>query len=190
MSIVNSLIKIFVGDKAKKDIKAIEPIVAKIKTYAADLEKVSNDELRAKTIEFKQRIGQARAKWDEKIADLQQQADQTEDIDKKEDFYTEIDKLNVEAYEVSEKTLNELLAEAFAVMKETARRFSQNETIEVTATPFDRELSATKTYVSLQGDKAIWKNSWDAAGKAVTWDMVHYDVQLIGGIALHQGQNC
>ncbi|AEK23677.1 Protein translocase subunit secA [Capnocytophaga canimorsus Cc5] len=188
MSIVNSLIKIFVGDKAKKDIKAIEPIVAKIKTYAADLEKVSNDELRAKTIEFKQRIGQARAKWDEKIADLQQQADQTEDIDKKEDFYTEIDKLNVEAYEVSEKTLNELLAEAFAVMKETARRFSQNQTIEVTATPFDRELSATKTYVSLQDDKAIWKNSWDAAGKAVTWDMVHYDVQLIGGIALHQGK--
>ncbi|MDO5106423.1 preprotein translocase subunit SecA [Capnocytophaga sp.] len=188
MSIVNSLIKIFVGDKAKKDLKAIQPIVQKIKTYASHLEAISNDELRAKTIEFKEKIKNARAEFDAKIFDLQQQANQTEDIDKKEDLYTEIDKLSNEAYQASEKTLNEILPEAFAVVKETARRFATNQTLTVTATPYDRELSATQNYVTLEEDKAIWKNSWDAAGKEVTWDMVHYDVQLIGGIALHQGK--
>lgn len=188
MSIVNSLIKIFVGDKAKKDLKSIQPIVEKIKAYAQQLEAVSNDELRAKTIEFKQKIQTARAEIDAKIFDLQQQANQTEDIDKKEDLYTEIDKLSSEAYQVSEKTLNEILPEAFAVVKETSRRFANNETLTVVATPYDRELSAVKSYVTIEGDNAIWKNSWDAAGKEVTWDMVHYDVQLIGGIALHQGK--
>ncbi len=188
MSIVNSLIKIFVGDKAKKDLKSIQPIVEKIKAYAQQLEAVSNDELRAKTIEFKQKIQTARAEIDAKIFDLQQQANQTEDIDKKEDLYTEIDKLSSEAYQVSEKTLNEILPEAFAVVKETSRRFANNETLTVVATPYDRELSAVKSYVTIEGDNAIWKNAWDAAGKEVTWDMVHYDVQLIGGIALHQGK--
>ncbi|MFK8297854.1 preprotein translocase subunit SecA [Capnocytophaga cynodegmi] len=188
MNIVNSLIKIFVGDKAKKDLKTIQPIVEKIKAYASQLENISNDELRAKTIEFKEKIKGARAEIDAKIFDLQQQANQTEDIDKKEDLYTEIDKLNTEAYEVSEKTLNDILPEAFAVVKETSKRFANNQTLTVTATPYDRELSATKSYVSLDEDRAIWKNSWDAAGKEVTWDMVHYDVQLIGGIALHQGK--
>ncbi len=188
MNIVNSLIKIFVGDKAKKDLKAIQPIVEKIKAYAQQLEAVSNDELRAKTIEFKQKIQTARAEIDAKIFDLQQQANQTEDIDKKEDLYTEIDKLSSEAYQVSEKMLNEILPEAFAVVKETSRRFANNETLTVVATPYDRELSAVKSYVTIEGDNAIWKNSWDAAGKEVTWDMVHYDVQLIGGIALHQGK--
>ena len=188
MSIVNSLIKIFVGDKAKKDLKAIQPIVEKIKAYAQQLEVVSNDELRAKTIEFKQKIQNARAEIDAKIFDLQQQANQTEDIDKKEDLYSEIDKLNTEAYQVSEKTLNEILPEAFAVVKETSRRFANNESIVVSATPYDRELSATKSYVVIDGDNATWKNSWNAAGKDVTWDMIHYDVQLVGGIALHQGK--
>lgn len=188
MNIVNSLIKIFVGDKAKKDIKEIQPIVDKIKSYASEFERLTNDELRNKTVEFKKRIQDAKADIDTKIIELQQQADQTEDIDKKEDFYTEIDKLNDQAYEVSEKALNDLLPEAFAVMKETARRFATNETLTVTANPFDRELSATKSYIDIDEDKAIWQNSWDAAGKEVTWDMIHYDVQLIGGIALHQGK--
>ncbi len=188
MSIINSLIKIFVGDKAKNDLKAIQPIVEKIKNYAGQLENISNDQLRAKTITFKEKIKEARANFDNKIADLQAQANATDDIDKKEDLYTEIDKLTSEAYQASEKVLNDILPEAFATMKETARRFANNETIEVTATERDRELSAFHDYVTINGDKAIWKNHWDAAGKDVTWDMVHYDVQLIGGIALHQGK--
>lgn len=188
MSIINSLIKLFVGDKAKNDLKSIQPLVEKIKAYAAELEHISNDELRGKTIAFKEKIKEARAAFDTQIADLQTQANATEDIDKKEDLYTEIDKLSAEAYQASEKVLNDILPEAFATMKETARRFATNETISVTATPRDRELSATHDYVTIEGDKAIWKNHWDAAGKDVTWDMVHYDVQLIGGIALHQGK--
>ena len=188
MSIINSLIKLFVGDKAKNDLKSIQPLVEKIKAYAAELEHISNDELRGKTIAFKEKIKEARATFDTQIADLQAQANATEDIDKKEDLYTEIDKLSAEAYQASEKVLNDILPEAFATMKETARRFATNETISVTATPRDRELSATHEYVTIEGDNAIWKNHWDAAGKDVTWDMVHYDVQLIGGIALHQGK--
>ena len=188
MSIINSLIKLFVGDKAKNDLKSIQPLVEKIKAYAAELEHISNDELRGKTIAFKEKIKEARAAFDTQIADLQAQANATEDIDKKEDLYTESDKLSAEAYQASEKVLNDILPEAFATMKETARRFATNETISVTATPRDRELSATHDYVTIEGDKAIWKNHWDAAGKDVTWDMVHYDVQLIGGIALHQGK--
>ena len=188
MSIINSLIKLFVGDKAKNDLKSIQPLVEKIKAYAAELEHISNDELRGKTIAFKEKIKEARATFDTQIADLQAQANATEDIDKKEDLYTEIDKLSAEAYQASEKVLNDILPEAFATMKETARRFATNETISVTATPRDRKLSATHDYVTIEGDKAIWKNHWDAAGKDVTWDMVHYDVQLIGGIALHQGK--
>ena len=188
MSIINSLIKLFVGDKAKNDLKSIQPLVEKIKAYATELEHISNDELRGKTIAFKEKIKEARATFDAQIADLQAQANATEDIDKKEDLYTEIDKLSAEAYQASEKVLNDILPEAFATMKETARRFATNETISVTATPRDRELSATHDYVTIEGDKAIWKNHWDAAGKDVTWDMVHYDVQLIGGIALHQGK--
>ena len=188
MSIINSLIKLFVGDKAKNDLKSIQPLVEKIKAYATELEHISNDELRGKTIAFKEKIKEARATFDTQIADLQAQANATEDIDKKEDLYTEIDKLSAEAYQASEKVLNDILPEAFATMKETARRFATNETISVTATPRDRELSAAHDYVTIEGDKAIWKNHWDAAGKDVTWDMVHYDVQLIGGIALHQGK--
>ena len=159
MSIINSLIKIFVGDKAKNDLKAIQPIVEKIKTYASQLENISNDELRAKTIEFKQRIKDARAQFDNKIAELEAQANATDDIDAKEDLYAEVDKLNGEAYQASEKALNEILPEAFATMKETARRFANNETITVIATEHDRELSATHDYVTIEGDKAVWKTT-------------------------------
>ena len=149
---------------------------------------MTNDQLRAKTTEFKERIATARKEYEEKIQSLKAQADTTEDIDQKEDFYTEIDKLTDEAYKAGEKVLNDILPEAFAVMKETAQRFVDNSTIEVTAAPYDRELASLKDYVTIEGEKALWKNSWDAAGKAITWDMVHYDVQLIGGIALHQGK--
>ena len=188
MSIINSILKAFVGDKSEKDVKAIQPIITKIKSFENSLQALSNDELRAKTAEFKAKIQQARAEKDNKIISLRQEAELTQDIDAREDIYAEIDRIEKEAYEISEKVLNEILPEAFAVVKETARRFKENTTISVTATPKDRELSATKTYITIEGDNATWANSWNAAGKAITWDMIHYDVQLIGGVVLHQGK--
>ncbi len=188
MGILDSVLKVFVGDKSKKDIKEIQPKVALIKKAEAALEQLSNDELRAKTLEFKTKINDARAKFDEQTKKLNAEADATEDIDKKEDIYQEIDKIKDSIYAATEKTLNEILPEAFAVVKETAKRFTKNASVEVTASTYDRELSASKEYVTLNGDKAIWATSWNAAGKEVKWDMIHYDVQLIGGIALHEGK--
>ena len=188
MSLLNSVIKLFVGDKAKKDVKAIMPLVEKIKTFEAGMEKLSHDELRNKTQEFKDKIKAARADLDREISKLKEEAEASVDIDKNEGIYNEIDRLEEQAYQASEKVLDEILPEAFAVVKETARRFANNTTIAVTASSFDRELSGIKDYVNLEDDKAVWNNSWDAAGKEVTWDMIHYDVQLIGGITLHQGK--
>jgi preprotein translocase subunit SecA len=188
MSFINSIIKAFVGDKSQKDVKALQPYLAKIKTFESALSALSNDELRAKTTFFKEKIKQARAEKDAKIASLKQEAENIEDIDKREDIYVDIDALEKEAYEISEKTLMEILPEAFAVVKETAKRFKENTEIKVTATAKDRELSATRTYITLDGDTSIWSNSWNAAGKQITWDMIHYDVQLIGGMVLHEGK--
>ncbi|SHM46045.1 preprotein translocase subunit SecA [Flavobacterium xinjiangense] len=188
MSFINSIIKVFVGDKSQKDVKALQPYLNKIKTFETSLMSLSNDELRARTTFFKDRIKEARADKDAKIATLKQEVESIEDIDKREDIYVAIDALEKEAYDISEKTLMEILPEAFAVVKETARRFKDNTQIEVTASAKDRELSATKSYITLDGDKAIWANSWSAAGKEITWDMIHYDVQLIGGMVLHEGK--
>lgn len=188
MSFINSILKAFVGDKSQKDVKAIQPIIAKIKSFESSLQALSNDQLRAKTTEFKEKIKQARAEKDAKIEKLKNEVEAIADIDAREDIYVQIDALEKEAYELSEKTLNEILPEAFAVVKETARRFKENAEITVTATPKDRELSASKPYINIQGDNAVWANSWDAAGKAITWDMIHYDVQMIGGVVLHQGK--
>ena len=188
MSFINNILKAFVGDKSQKDVKALQPYLTKIKALESGLNALSNDELRARTAEFKQRIKEARAEKDSRIADLKSEAETTADIDKKDDLYIAIDALEKEAYDISEKTLLELLPEAFAVVKETARRFKENTEIVVTATAKDRELSATKEYITLDGENSIWSNSWNAAGKAITWDMIHYDVQLIGGMVLHQGK--
>jgi len=188
MSFINSILKMFVGDKSQKDVKAIQPIISKIKTFEKELSALSNDELRAKSTYFREKINEARAEKDTKIIALKQEAENTPDIDKREDIYNEIDALEKEAYDISEKVLNDILPEAFAVVKETAKRFKENSTVTVTATPLDRELSATKSYITLDGDKAIWANQWNAAGKEITWDMIHYDVQLIGGVVLHQGK--
>jgi preprotein translocase subunit SecA len=188
MSFINSIIKAFVGDKSQKDVKAIQPLVTKIKGFESSLSALSNDQLRAKTVEFKSKIKQARADKDALIASKKLEAEHTQDIDAREDIYNAIDALEKEAYEISEKVLNEILPEAFAVIKETAKRFKENTTITVTASEKDRELSASKPYIQLVGDQANWANQWDAAGKAITWDMIHYDVQLIGGIVLHQGK--
>src|SRR5690606_4675481 len=137
---------------------------------------------------FKEKIKQARAAKDEAIAQKKLEAEQTEDIDKREDLYIAIDNLEKEAYEISEKVINEILHEAFAVVKETARRFKENTRVEVTVTPTDIEYSATEPYVTIDGDKAYSANPWNAAGKPISWRMNHYDVQLIGGIVLHQGK--
>ncbi len=188
MSFINSILKVFVGDKSQKDVKALQGNITKIKALESALAALSHDELRAKTAYFKDKIKQARAEKDDKIAALRTEVEAIEDIDKREDIYIQIDALEKEAYEISEKTLNEILPEAFAVVKETATRFKDNKELKVTATPKDRELSATKSYISLDGDTAIWANSWSAAGKEITWDMIHYDVQLIGGMVLHNGK--
>ncbi|QXP68211.1 preprotein translocase subunit SecA [Polaribacter sp. AHE13PA] len=187
MNILNSVIKLFVGDKQEKDLKILQPVVENVKKFEIEFSKLSNDALRAKTIEFKERIKIATKEFDTKITELEEEA-KTANIDRQEDIYTEIDTLKDDAYKVSEETLLKIMPEAFAVVKETAKRFVENEQVEVTASAFDRELSAERDNVTLEGDKAFWANSWDASGKAVTWDMVHYDVQLIGGSVLHQGK--
>ncbi|TYA56728.1 preprotein translocase subunit SecA [Formosa maritima] len=188
MTFLDSVLKIFVGDKSKQDVKAIMPIVDKIKTFEAALEALSHDELRAKTDIFKAQIEAARKPHNEQIDALLIKAEATEDIDQREEIYQEIDSIKDSIYEVTEGVLNDILPEAFAVVKETAKRFVNNSEITVTASTYDRELSGEKDYITLDNDQAIWSNSWDAAGKAITWDMVHYDVQLIGGIAMHQGK--
>jgi len=188
MSFLNSVLKIFVGDKSKQDVKAITPIVDKIKTFEKALEALSHDELRAKTLEFKAAIAEAIKPINDQIETLTTEAEANDDIDDREDIYLSIDKLNDEAYAVTQDVLIDILPEAFAVVKETPKRFVNNIEIVVTANTFDRELSGSKAYITLDDEKAIWSNSWDAAGKPITWDMIHYDVQLIGGIALHEGK--
>jgi preprotein translocase subunit SecA len=188
MSFLNSVLKVFVGDKSKKDVKEIQPIVDKIKALEGEFEALSLDELRAKTTSFKAKIAEALKDINKQIKDLEAEADASDDITRNEDIYAEIDALKAKSYEVSEGVLNEILPEAFATVKETAKRFFHNEQLKVKASEYDRELSAEKDYVNLEGDHAIWNNSWDAAGKPVTWDMIHYDVQLIGGVAMHQGK--
>ena len=188
MSILNSVLKVFVGDKSKQDVKAIMPIVKEIKLFEPKVSALSHDELRAKTDEFKSKIQSACAQHKEKIDQLREDINSISDIDQKEELYEEIDQLNDAIYTTTQDVLNTILPEAFAVVKETAKRFVHNTTIKVTANAFDREIGGTKPYVTLEGDHALWANSWDAAGKPITWDMIHYDVQLIGGVAMHQGK--
>ncbi|MEH6512412.1 preprotein translocase subunit SecA [Maribacter arcticus] len=188
MSFINSILKAFVGDKSQKDVKELQPLVDQIKSFESQLESLNHDELRQKTIEFKKIIQDSYKEKTDQIKTLEEEVKNSTDIDKNEDIYTEIDKLKEEAYVISEETLNKLLPEAFAVVKETAKRFVNNETLKVTASEYDRTLSGSNDYVTLEGSDAIWRNSWNAAGKEVIWDMIHYDVQLIGGIAMHQGK--
>ena len=188
MSLINTILKVFVGDKSERDIKEIKPLIEKIKTYESSLSGLSNDELRAKTIYFKEKIQQSRAGQDAKIASYKEEIEKTQDIDKREAIYASIDSLEKEAYDNTEKVLMDILPEAFAVVKETAKRFKENETVVVSASEKDVEFAQNKPYVTIADGKASWANKWSAAGKEVTWDMIHYDVQLIGGIVLHQGK--
>ena len=182
--------KLIGGNKSEKDVKQIEPLVIQINEYFQQYQSLSNDELRAKTIEFKQRIKEFLKDTDAEIESKKQAAEALpeSDIQGRDAIYREVDELKKDRDKEIEKILNEILPEAFAVVKETARRFKENEELISTATDLDRDFSVKKDYIRIEGDKAIYKNSWMAAGNLITWNMVHYDVQLIGGIVLHQGK--
>lgn len=182
------LAKIF-GSKSERDIKAIQPLVVAINEQFSKLSVLSNDELRGKTIQFKEKIASFLADIDSKIAALKADAEGDGlDLHQKTAIYDQVDALGKERDTELEKVLLEILPEAFAVVKETSRRLSENDYLEVTATQFDRDYAARKSNVKIVGDKAQWANRWDAAGTEVVWNMVHYDVQLIGGIVLHSGK--
>ena len=187
---LNILSKILGGNKSEKDVAKIQPYVAKINQFFQQYESLSNDELRNKTVEFKQRIKEHLKDIDAEISGKQQQADDlaASDIHTKDAIYQEVDKLKKERDKQIEVILDKILPEAFAVVKETARRFKENTELVSTATELDRDLSVTKEYVKINGDQSIFQNTWTAAGGKVTWNMVHYDVQLLGGIVLHQGK--
>lgn len=184
------LSKLLGGNKSEKDVKKIMPIVDKIKDFYQQYQSLSNDELRAKTAEFKQRIAAALNEVDGQITSKKKEAEELpeNEIERKDALYHEVDDLKKERDTKIEDILNEILPEAFAVVKETAHRFAENTTIESAATDLDKTLAATRSYIHLEGDKAFFDNHWTAAGAEVTWNMVHYDVQLIGGIVLHQGK--
>ncbi|MVT09731.1 preprotein translocase subunit SecA [Chitinophaga tropicalis] len=182
------LTKLFGGHKSERDIKAIEPLVRQINEAFEKLQSLPVDQLRAKTQEFRQRISVHLSKIDGTISERKTDAETAQNVADKDAIYQEIDKLKKERDTQLEEVLKEILPEAFAVVKETARRFSLNPTITATATPLDRQLAVVKDYVTIEGDNVTWKNSWTAAGNVVTWNMVHYDVQLIGGAVLHQGK--
>ena len=185
---LGKILKLFVGDKSKKDLKLINPIIEKIHSFEQVMSSLSNDELRAQTNEFKNQINNSIAEINSQIDKIKKEIEEVTDFDKKEGLFGQIDKLNEEAYNVSEDTLNEILPKAFAVVKETAKRFVENKEVIVEANDNDIELSSRKDYIQVKNNKSYWKNTWDAAGKNIVWDMVHYDVQLIGGVAMHQGK--
>lgn len=182
--------KLFGGSKSEKDVKKIEPYVGKINEFFASYQSLSNDELRNKTQEFRGRIKEHLTEIDAEIAERNKAAEELpfNDLMGKDAIYQQVDKLKKERDKKIEEALDEILPEAFAVVKETARRFKENTDIIATATQHDRDLSVKKSYITIDGDKSIFKNTWTAGGGQVTWNMVHYDVQLIGGIVLHKGK--
>ena len=184
---INKFLSRIFGNKSTRDMKLIQPWVNKVKEASESIEKLSNDGLRGKTKELQQTIQASADDIKEKIAALNAKIEDTP-IEDREVIFNQIDKLEKEVLERYEEALNAALPDAFAIVKETARRFAQNEEITVTATDFDRELAATKDFVRIEGDKAVYQNHWIAGGNDTKWDMVHYDVQLFGGVVLHQGK--
>ena len=185
---LGKILKLFVGDKSKKDLKLINPIIEKIHSFEKEMNGLSNDELRGQTLIFKKEIQNATSDINLEIEKIKNEIDDINDFDKKEKLFNQIDKLNEDAYKISEETLNKILPKAFAVVKETAKRFVENKEIIVETNDYDLELSTTKDYIQIKNNKSYWKNTWDAAGKNIVWDMIHYDVQLVGGVAMHQGK--
>ncbi|MDE6108683.1 MAG: preprotein translocase subunit SecA, partial [Muribaculaceae bacterium] len=187
MGLTSIISKIF-GDKSSRDLKAIRPIVAQIQAEGPRLAALSNDELRAEIDKVRADIAAATAEDREAIEKLRAEVE-TLPFDQRQSLWDRIDKHEKNILDILETQLNEHLPVVFATMRETAARFAKSETIEVTATDLDRQLAGEgRDFVTIEGDKAIWRNHWMAGGNEVTWDMVHYDVQLIGGIALHQGK--
>ena len=187
MALVDIIKKVF-GTKSERDMKQVRPILEKVLAAYESIDKLSNDELRAKAEDLKRRIREVEEPFEKRIAEIKDQLESDIPVSQKESLATESDKLVKDEDAEIEKILNEILPDAFAIMKSTARRFAQNPIVEVTANDFDRNLSASHDFVKIEGDKALWQNHWMAGGNEVTWDMVHYDVQIIGGIVLHQGK--
>ena len=188
LKFLSKSVKKLFGTKYDKDIAIYQPIVDQTLVEYEKLGGLSDDELRNKTAQFRGRINEYLSEIDADIVKLREDAAAERDIQVKEDIYLNIDELKKNRDEHLETVLKEILPEAFAVVKETARRFTENATITVTATDHDREIAANSNYVMIDGDRATWKNSWDAAGAEITWNMIHYDVQLIGGMVLHDGK--
>ena len=188
MSFFNKILKSFLGDKNQRDLKEVGKVVAKIKKMEPVIQELTDDGLRQKTREFKEKIRIATVDITQKIEEIREKINTIQNIDEKEALFSKIEELKKDSYKIEEKVLNEIHPEAFAVLKETGRRWAENKQIVVEATDRDRELALTKDFVEIDGDKAIWKNSWNAAGTDVVWDMVHYDVQFIGGSVLHSGK--
>ena len=189
MAIFNKILGSLFGNKSTRDLKEVTPLLNKVFEAYERVVPLSNDELRAKSDELKQTVKDSLVSYESEVAKLKEQAeDDKTGLDEKEDIYNSIDKIEKEINSKLREVLLELLPDAFAIIKETARRFKENEEVEVTATDFDRNLAATRNSVVIKGDKALWKNRWTAGGNETQWDMVHYDVQLIGGIVLHSGK--
>ena len=189
MGLVTGLLKMFFGTKSDKDRKEIEPYVNKIKEIYPQIEQLSNDELRAHSAALQAAVAAYIADDEAQITDLKAKLENMEtSLDEKEEISRKIDHLTEEIDRKIEEKLDEILPEAFAIMKDTARRFTQNSEVVVTATDFDRDLAAEKDFVRIEGDKAIYSNSWTAGGNKITWDMIHYDCQLFGGVVLHKGK--
>ena len=187
MALVDIIKKVF-GTKSDRDMKKIRPILEKVLAAYETIDKLDNDGLRAHSAELKRRLREVEKPFEDRIAEIKLQLESDIPVSQKEQLATESDKLVKDEDAAIEKMLDEILPEAFAIMKSTARRFAQNEIVEVTANDFDRAMSVSHDFVEIDGDKALWKNHWVAGGNEQTWDMVHYDVQLIGGIILHQGK--
>src|SRR3989339_691763 len=186
MSLLNKVIGLFVGKKSVRDIAEIQPYVDKIKEQEKNISVLTNNELRAKTNELKATIKNHISEIEKEIEQLKATIDNTE-IHEREDLWLKVDKLEKEKDQKIEEVLDEILPVAFAIVKETAKRFFENEKLEVTAQDFDRDLAAKHNHIEIEGDKAYWNKKWLAGGNEISWDMVHYDVQLIGGVALHKG---
>ena len=188
MSIVTKVLGLFLGNKYERDIKEINPFVEKTHIEFNKLQDLSNDQLRDRTLELKKRILDYIKEDEAEIASLREASEKEDDVYKKEELYNEIDKIEKRITDKLEVILDESVPEAFAIVKETARRFKENSVLEVTARDYDRDLAATRESIVVNGDKASWSNHWIAGGNEIVWDMVHYDVQLIGGVALHKGK--
>ena len=185
----NKILKSLFGDKSSRDMKLIQPLVEQVKAVYPEVQKLDNDALRQRTKTLQQQVQNSANEQKKRIEELKATIENTP-IDERADIFAQIDKIEKEVLEIYEDALNEVMPEVFAIVKETARRFAENEETIVTANDFDRELAGDpkKDFITIDGDKAIYHNHWTAGGNDLKWEMVHYDVQLFGGVVLHQGK--